>query len=66
MTSVSLRRLLAGLGRITLQSDWTFFVLIFCTSLIFFTGTGSWSLWSPESKVVSHRGGRDRTRRTEP
>jgi CDP-diacylglycerol--glycerol-3-phosphate 3-phosphatidyltransferase len=53
--------LLAGLGLVGGPTDRIPVLLILCSSLVFFTGTGGLSLWTPENWLVYHRAGRDRT-----
>ena len=46
-----------------LQSDpleWRLWLILLTSTLLFFTGTGAWSLWRPEEWLIDHRAGEAR------
>ena len=57
--------LLIGLAQMRAPLNLIQVLLIFSSTLVFFTGTGAKSLWSPEGRLAGYRAGGRRTRGTE-
>jgi hypothetical protein len=49
--------LLAGLTLRIDPMEWRYWLILFVSTVLFFTGTGRYSLWKPEDWLIDHRAG---------
>ncbi len=49
--------LLAGASLQTAPLEWRYWFILFFSAILFFTGTGRFSLWKPEDWLIDHRAG---------